>query len=49
MLALLIQSSGFLQLFIDSCEDEGCEETALNWVLAVVVVAIVMHAADAGN
>jgi len=40
MLALLIQSSGFLQLFIDSCEDEGCEETALNWVLAVVVVAI---------
>ncbi len=41
MLALLIQSSGFLQLFIDSCEDEGCEETALNWVLAVVIVAIV--------
>jgi magnesium-transporting ATPase (P-type) len=41
MLALLIQSSGFLQLFIDSCEDEGCEETALNWVLAAVVVAIV--------
>lgn len=40
MLALLIQSSGFLQLFIDSCEDEGCEETALNWVLATVVVAI---------
>ena len=41
MLALLIQSSGFLQLFIDSCEDEGCEETALNWVFAVVIVAIV--------
>ena len=41
MLSLLIQSSGFLQLFIDSCEDEGCEETALNWVLATVVVAIV--------
>jgi len=41
MLALLLQSSGFLQLFIDSCEDEGCEETALNWVIAVVVVAIV--------
>lgn len=41
MLALLIQSSGFLQLFIDSCEDEGCEETALNWVLAAAVVAIV--------
>jgi hypothetical protein len=41
MLALLIQSSAFLQLFIDSCEDEGCEETALNWVLATVVVAIV--------
>jgi hypothetical protein len=40
MLALLLQSSGFLQLFIDSCEDEGCEETALNWVLAAVVVAI---------
>lgn len=41
MLALLIQSSSFLQLFIDSCEDEGCEDTALNWVLAAVVVAIV--------
>lgn len=41
MFALLIQSSGFLQLFIDSCEDEGCEETALNWVFAVVIVAIV--------
>ena len=41
MLALLLQSSGFLQLFVDSCEDEGCEETALNWVIAVVVVAIV--------
>ncbi len=41
MLALLIQSSSFLQLFIDSCEDEGCEETALNWVIAVAVVSIV--------
>src|ERR1041384_3958551 len=41
MLALLLQSSGFLQLFVDACEDEGCEETALNWVIAVVVVAIV--------
>ena len=41
MLMLLIQGSGFLKLFIDSCEDEGCDETALNWVLAAVVVAIV--------
>jgi amino acid transporter len=41
MLALILQSSGFLQLFVDTCEDEGCEETALNWVIAVVVVAIV--------
>ena len=41
MLALILQSSGFLQLFIDSCEDDGCEETALNWVIAIVVVAIV--------
>lgn len=41
MLALLIQTSGFLELFIDTCEDEGCEETALNWVLAVMVVAII--------
>lgn len=41
MLALLLQSSGFLQLFMDSCEDEGCEETALNWVIAALVVAIV--------
>jgi hypothetical protein len=41
MLALLFQSSSFLQLFIDSCEDEGCEETALNWVIAVAVVSVV--------
>lgn len=41
MLALLLQSSGFLQLFVDACEDEGCEDTALNWVIAAVVVAIV--------
>ncbi|HXQ73520.1 MAG TPA: hypothetical protein VN844_23675 [Pyrinomonadaceae bacterium] len=41
MLTLLIQASSFLELFIDSCEDEGCEDTALNWVLAAVVVAIV--------
>jgi hypothetical protein len=41
MLALILQTSGFLQMFIDACEDEGCEETALNWVLAAVVVAIV--------
>jgi hypothetical protein len=43
MLALLIQSSSFLQLFIDSCEDEGdgCDETALNWVTATIVVSIV--------
>ena len=39
--ALFLQSSSFLQLFMDSCEDEGCEETALNWVIAAVVVAIV--------
>jgi hypothetical protein len=41
MLTLLIQGSSFLELFIDSCEDEGCEDTALNWVLAVVVVSII--------
>lgn len=41
MLALLIQSSSFLQLFVDACEEEGCEETALNWVIAAAVVSIV--------
>lgn len=41
MLTLLIQAASFLELFIDSCEDEGCEDTALNWVLAAVVVSIV--------
>lgn len=41
MLALILQTSGFLQLFIDSCEDDGCDETALNWVIAAIVVAIV--------
>ena len=41
MLAVLLQSSEFLQLFLDSCEDDGCEETALNWVLVAIVVAII--------
>src|SRR5215813_1113391 len=42
MLALILQSSGFFQMFMDACEDEGCDETALNWVIAAVVVAIVV-------
>lgn len=41
MLALLYQSSSFLQMFVDSCDEEGCEDTALNWVIAAVVVAVV--------
>ena len=41
MLALLIQSSRFLQMFVDSCDEEGCEDTAFNWVIAALVVAIV--------
>ena len=42
MLAVLLQSLDFLQLFLDSCDDEGCEDTALNWVITAVVVAIVV-------
>jgi hypothetical protein len=41
MLALLYQASSFLQMFVDSCDEEGCEDTALNWVIAAVVVAVV--------
>lgn len=41
MLGLLLQSFDFLQMFLDSCEDDGCEETALSWVIAAIVVAIV--------
>lgn len=41
MPGLLLQSFDFLQMFLDSCEDDGCESTALNWVIAAVVVAIV--------
>jgi hypothetical protein len=41
MLALLLQSSSFLQMFIDSCDEEGCEDTALNWVIAAIVVAVI--------
>ena len=41
MLAVLLQSFDFFQLFLDSCDDEGCEETALNWVIAAAVVAII--------
>jgi hypothetical protein len=41
VLALLLQSSSFLRMFVDSCDEEGCEDTALNWVIAVLVIAIV--------
>jgi amino acid transporter len=41
MLGLLLQSFDFLQMFLDSCEDDGCEETAMSWVIAAIVVAIV--------
>jgi hypothetical protein len=41
VLALLIQSSTFLRLFVDTCDEEGCEDTALNWVIAALVIAIV--------
>ena len=41
MLALLIQSSSFLQMFVDSCDEEGCEDTALNWVIATLVIAVI--------
>ena len=40
MLALLLQGSSFLKMFVDSCDEEGCEDTALNWVIAVIVIAI---------
>jgi hypothetical protein len=40
MLALLLQSSSFLRLFVDSCDEDGCEDTALNWLIATVVVAL---------
>lgn len=41
MLALLFQGSSFLRMFVDSCDEEGCEDTALNWIIAVLVIAIV--------
>ena len=41
MLAFLIQSSGFLELFLDACDEEGCEETAMNWVVAALVIAAI--------
>ncbi|HEX5702265.1 MAG TPA: hypothetical protein VFX97_03500 [Pyrinomonadaceae bacterium] len=41
MLAILIQGSGFLELFLDACDEEGCEETAMNWVIAALVIAAI--------
>jgi hypothetical protein len=41
VLVLLLQSSNFLKLFVDSCEEDGCEDTALNWVIAALVIAVV--------
>jgi len=28
-------------MFVDSCDEEGCEDTALNWVIATIVIAII--------
>jgi len=28
-------------MFVGSCDEEGCEDTGLNWVIAAVVVAVV--------
>jgi len=28
-------------MFVDSCDEEGCEDTALNWVIAAIVIAII--------
>lgn len=41
MLAIVIQSSDFLGLFLDACDEEGCEETAMNWVIAALVIAAI--------
>jgi len=41
VLALILQSSSFLRLFVDSCDEEGCEDTALNWVIAALVIAVI--------
>ncbi|HEV7398392.1 MAG TPA: hypothetical protein VGN86_17905 [Pyrinomonadaceae bacterium] len=41
MLALVLESSSFLQLFVDSCDEEGCEDTALNWLIAAIVIALI--------
>lgn len=41
MLAILIQGSDFLELFLDACDEEGCEETAMNWVIAALVIAAI--------
>jgi hypothetical protein len=27
-------------MFVDACDEEGCEDTALNWVIAAIVVAL---------
>ena len=40
MFALLIQSSSFLRLFVESCDEDGCDDTALNWVIAALVIAV---------
>jgi hypothetical protein len=41
VLALILQSSSFLRLFVDACDEEGCEDTALNWVIAALVIAVI--------
>lgn len=40
MFALLLQSSSFLRMFVDSCDEEGCEDTALNWFIAAIIIAL---------
>jgi hypothetical protein len=45
MLAFLIQSSSFLRMFVDSCDEGGCEDTALNWLIAALVVSVIFACA----
>jgi hypothetical protein len=39
MLLLLLQESRILRMFVNSADDSGWEDTALNWLIAAFVIA----------
>jgi len=41
MLLLLLQESRILRMFVNSTDESGWEDTALNWLVAALVISVI--------